>query len=296
MSDLIHVNPYEVMFILRRDRDPKEFEMVKDSIRQLGQRTILKVQDISDWKPEERRRPDGAPSRSSIPFYKWRAAFGQGRCEAAIQLYEETKDRAYLKVPAREIKSAESELVGMSMTENFLRRDYTWLEKAHLMKRDVENLPLPVVAKGWSVTVSHLKKVLKILQRLNPAVEKELKSLTVEQAEAFTMLKPQGQAVVIDVLKEEGLREAHLPALVRKARELTDGSTELSKSALKASLRRVNEDLQRARESVKPLRLHYAIGSENIQELLSDKKHKHIRAAILAAGIKIDRFEELIGQ
>lgn len=285
-QETIYVNPYDVMFIVRRDRDAEGFASLKDSIKQLGQRDPLKVQDISDWKPDKRKRPNGG-------HYRWRAAFGQGRCMAAIQLYEETQDRQYLRVPALVVKAKESELAGMSMTENMLRRDYTWSEQAQLMKRDIENFPIATVAKGYSVSVSHLKKVLKILQRLNPKLEKELKAMTVAEAEALISLPGASQAIVLDVMRDEGLRESQLPALVRKARELTEDSPELSKTALKASLRRVSEDLQRARESVKPLRLHYAIGSENVAELLQNKKHKHIRSAIEAAGINVSRFEEI---
>lgn len=283
---IIEIDPRECTFIVRRERDAAGFEELKDSIRQIGQRTVLQVQDISGWKAEKRCRPDGG-------LYHWRAAFGQGRCTAAIELFEETGDKKWLRIPAKVVTSAESELAGASMTENMLRKSYSWLEQARLMKADIENFPLETVARGYSVSIAHLKRVLKVMNKLNPRIEKELKSISLSDAEALASIPQDNQQIVLDVMKDEGLRASQLPAIVRKARELPEGSPELSKTALKASLRRVGEDLARAREAVKPIRLHYSIGSENLWDLLTNKKYARVRAAIDAEGIDTARFLEL---
>src|SRR5437868_2294710 len=105
-TDLINVNPYEVMFIIHRDRDRAEFELIKDSIRQMGIRQPIKAQSILDWPVEKRRRPDGG-------VYKWRALYGEGRCTAAIELYEKTNDENFLRVPAQiEAKATSADIAG----------------------------------------------------------------------------------------------------------------------------------------------------------------------------------------
>lgn len=289
--NLIHVNPYEVMFVITRERDKEHAgAQVKESIRQMGVRMPLKVQSIIDWPVEKRRRPDGGT-------YKWRALFGQGRCEYSIELYEETQDASYLRVPAEKVENANAATIASAfLTENLLRKEFSWMEQAQLMRGDIEAMPggmtkanVARLAKAYFVTPSHVVKLLRLLQKLNPAVEKELKGLTIQEAETLTALPTEGQNIVLETLREEGLPKAELAAVVRRAKSAAEEGAPLSKTALRANLRRLREDLEKARATAKPLRLHYALGPENLRVLLADKQW---RKRLEKEGVGFAKFEE----
>src|SRR6478672_2700221 len=100
-TNLITVDPREVSFIIHRERDEKSFRMVKQSIKEMGIRIPLRVREKKDGK------------------FKWQAFYGEGRCRAAVELYEETKDRSFLQVPALlDTKSNTSEIAVAFLTEN----------------------------------------------------------------------------------------------------------------------------------------------------------------------------------
>lgn len=292
MSNQITVNPYEVMFIIHRDRDPAEFKQIKESVRQMGVMIPIQVRDITSWPTDRRRRDDGG-------LYKWQAFFGQGRCTACIELYESTKDDSFLKVPATVETQPESEIAGRFLTENLLRNPLSWQEQAQLIRGDIESLgkidkrSIATVAKAYFVSPAHVLKLLRTLQKLSPEVEKELSGMTIADAEKLSSLPATGQEIVMSTLKEEGLDKGQVAALVRRAKRITEEGTPLSKSALKQSLQRLNEELSRARQSAKPLRLHYAIGPENLTAMLDNPK---LRKAFDDEGINTKKFEEAVNQ
>lgn len=283
MNEITYIDPHEIKFLIHRDRDPEAFHYVKESIRSIGIQQPLKVRDISSWKPDKRRRPDGG-------HFKWEAQFGEGRTTAAIELYAETKDTRFRKVPAIIEDVSEGEIVGRFLSENLLRRNYTWLEQAKLVKADFDaGIPLDAIAKALFITSAHVGKLLSVLQRGSPKIEAELKKLTLKQAGELTSLPAAGQEIVIETLTEAGLDRSQLTAVVHKAREIADESGELSKTALKQSLKRTREDLDDVRQVLKLKRLHHSLGPVNLGELLEVKA---FRTALDSYGINYKHFLE----
>lgn len=285
---LITVDPREVTFIIHRDRETKAFKKVKESIRVMGIRIPLRVRNIEDWPKEKRTRPDGG-------VYKWQAFFGEGRCIIAIELYEETKDRSWLEVPAlRDEKSSESEIAVAFLTENISRSSLSWQEQAQLIRAELgdrkpDRKTVKALRKAFFVTEAHILKLLRILNKLSPDLEKELKGLTVQDAEALTALPAKGQNIVFETLHEEGLAKSDVAAVVKRAKRLTEEGAPLSKKALRDELRRIREDLERERKTAKPLRLHWSLGPANLQTLLADKQW---RKALDKEGVNYAKFEE----
>lgn len=273
-DQIIYVDPREVTFLIHRDRDPEGFALLVESIRAMGIRQPIQVRPATKGK------------------HKWQAFFGEGRCTAAIELYQETKDKSFLRVPATIEKEAEGEIAGRFLSENLIRRNLSWQEQAKLIKRDVDaGLSPEQVALGYFITAAHLEKLLRILQKLSPALERELKDMTIREAELLTSLPSAGQEIVFETLQEEGLEKSasNIASVVRRAREQHQETGEWSKSALKASLKRVNEDLERVRKSLKPIRLHHSLGPANLESLLQDKK---FRRALDKHKINYSKFEE----
>lgn len=290
-EELIQVDAREVMFLIHRDRDQKEFELVKESVRAIGIRIPLQVRSITHWPVERRRRPDGGT-------YKWQAFFGEGRARIATELAEETGDESWFKLPATKEDVPESEIASRFLTENLLRNPLSWQEQAQLIRGEAEALAAggPItkklvaqLAKAYFVTPAHVVKLLRVLQKLSPELERELKGLTLQEAETLTTLPAAGQNIVMETLHEEGLRGSDTAAVVRRVRRLVEEGAPLSKIALRASLKRLREDLERERKTAKPLRLHYALGPENLRVILADKQW---RRRLEKAGINFAKFEE----
>ena len=277
---LIDVNPYEIKFLIRRQREPGRFKLLKESIREIGVRQPLHVRDISKWATKDRRRPDGG-------LYKWQAHFGEGRTTATIELYEETNDRRFLKLPAIVKEIPEAEIVGRFLSENILRRDHSWHDQAQLIRSDVAGgLSVKAIAERYFISEKHAKKLIQILDVASGRIKKQLGEMTLKEATLITSLPAKGQEIVLDTLTENKLDNRQLAHVVKKARKL-EASGDLSKTALKDSLKRVDEDLARLRPKLKLMRLHAALGPQNLELLLEDKL---FRAELDRHGINYARF------
>ncbi|HEY2681553.1 MAG TPA: ParB/RepB/Spo0J family partition protein [Candidatus Udaeobacter sp.] len=279
-EQVITIDPYEVKFLIHREREPKKFALLKESIREIGVRQPLHVRDISRWPAKDRRRPDGG-------LYKWEAHFGEGRTTATLELHEETKDRRFLKLPAIVKDVPEGEIVGRFLSENILRRDHTWFDQAKLIRADVNRgLSFKEIARLYFITEPHAKKLIHILEVASGRLQKQLPEMTLKDATAITSLPARGQEIVLDILREADVDKSQLEHVVRKARALEDRG-ELSKSALEASLKRVDEDLARLRPKLKLMRLHHALGPQNLELLLEDKL---FRSELDRHGINYSKF------
>lgn len=287
-ENIIEINPFEVRFLIHRERDPVRFNLLKEAIREIGVVQPLHVRRITDRPVNERRHKNG--------IYKWEAAFGEGRTTAMLELYRETKDERFLKLPALEKEIDTGEVVGRFLAENILRKDHSWLEQAKLIKAEcgarISERPAKVVAeiaKRFFITPAHAAKLVRILSQASPAAEKELSKLTVAEAESLTSLPAQGQEIVIETMAEQGLDRTQIAAVVSKARQVSESGGELSKTALRASLRRVGEDLEKLRPRLKLARLHHSLGPENLRALLSDKA---FRKQLDKHGVNYAKFTE----
>lgn len=281
-EELIEINPYEVKFLIRRGRDPKKFALVKESIGAIGVQMPLHVRDISSWPVKDRRRPDGG-------LYKWEAAFGEGRTTAMIQLYEETNDRRFLKLPAIVKDIPEKEIVGRFLSENILRRDHSWFDQAKLIRADVNRgFSEKDIAKRYFISERHAKKLIHIIDVSSSRLKKQLKEMTLKDAMVITSIPAKAQDIVLDTLTENKLDNTQIAHVVKQAKKLDDRG-ELSKTALKASLKRVGEDLSRTRDRLKLYRLHASIGPDNLKILLSGKA---FRGELDRHGINYQKFME----
>lgn len=260
---------------IRRARESEGFELLKASIREIGLKIPIQVRDISDRKAEKRKRPDGG-------HYRFELICGQGRLEAHRQL-------RIPKIAALVINAPELEVVGRFLAENMIRKPLPWAEKARLVKADLDaGMSTDKVAKKFFISQKHALKYERILSKTAPELEGDITSLPIAEAEKLVTLPAGDQSIVMEVMRETGERQVR--ALVNKALEIKDESGgKLSKSALKASLSRVDEDLKRLRDRLKLMRLHDSLGSQNLETLLSQPK---FRKAMLAEGVNIKRFEE----
>lgn len=262
-TDIRYIDTGSIRPFVSRARPVEGFERMKESIREIGLRVPIQVRDISDWPPEKRGK------------YKYELIAGEGRLKAC-------KELRIAQIPAIVVDVPESEVVGRFLAENVMRKKLPWQSKARLLKEDVDRIGTPtkadleVLAKRYFVEVPYVVKLLKILNRSSPTVQKDIDKLTVEEAETLTSLPAKGQDIVVSVLHEEGLSKKDISTVVKKARTLGEEGKELSKTALRASLRRESETLQRLNQSLKPLRLHFSNGPENIMALLSDPKYRKL--------------------
>lgn len=283
-EELIEINPYEVRVLVHRDREPQRFKLIKESIAELGVRHPVQVRDISGLPARERRRPDGG-------LYKWELHFGEGRTTALIQLYEKTGDRRFLKLPAIVKERSENEMAGAFLSENILRRDHAWLDQANLIRADVSRgLSVKEIAERYFLSEGHVTTLVNIVEGAGKRLKKQLKDMTLKQATAMTSLPARSQEIVLDTLEEAKLDNRQIQHVVKKAKEL-NATGDLSKMALKASLKRVGEDLSKVRERLKLHRLHHSLGPQNLEFLLEDKT---FRAELDRVGVNYQKFFEAV--
>ncbi len=116
----------EIKFFVRRSRAAGAYARLKDSIREMGLKIPISVRDISSWPRADRRRQDGGGGH-----YKYELICGQGRLQAFRELGLD-------KIPAVIHDVAEVEIVGRFLAENVMRKKLGWVEKAQLIKYDVD--------------------------------------------------------------------------------------------------------------------------------------------------------------
>lgn len=261
----------EIKPFVRRARPAEPFNRLKESIKEIGLRMPIQVRELP-------RRKDG---------YKYELIVGQGRMQAFKELRKDS-------IPAIVVDVPEGEIVGRFLAENVMRRRLSWQEKARLLKEEVSRIGMPtkadleVLAKRYFITPAYVAKLINILKQASPKVQGDLDSMTVTEAETLTSLPARNQDIVIETMREEAIPAHEMPVVARQAKKLAQSGGELNKTALKATLRRVGEDLGRLRQSMKPIRLHHSLGPANLQMLLSDKA---FRKAMDKKKINYSKFE-----
>lgn len=267
--EIIDLPVRQIKPLVSRARAKAPFERMKDSIKEHGIHRPIRV------------RPLKGDAR-----YKFELIWGEGRLKAQRELRRET-------IPAIVEKVDSPDAVGMFLLENLSRKKLSWQEKARLIKAQIGDHKIDKhmvnsLAESYFVTPAHVVKLLRILQKAAPKTKETLDKLTVEEAEELTSLPATGQEIVIETLRDEKLRHGAIPELVRKAKAIRQSGSDLSKTALKQSLRRVDEELSRLRGKLKLKRLHWALSVENLKMLLSDKT---FRKALDRRGINYAKFE-----
>src|SRR5438445_1718267 len=190
---------------------------------------------------------------------------GQGRLQAF-------RDLGLARIPAIVIDVPEKEIVGRFLAENVMRKKLSWFEKAQLVKRDVDaGMTIEDIKEKYFVTTGQVYKYLRILRQASGKLltDSEIETLSMNQAEELTSVDAKTQEIVVDVIKEENFDNSQIKPLVSKAKQLSK-TGDLSKAALKASLRDLQSALRETHNTLKLKRLHWTLGPYKLRRLLED--------------------------
>jgi ParB/RepB/Spo0J family partition protein len=248
---------------IRRARAKEGFEQMKASMREVGLKMPIQVRDLG------RKDEEG---------HRYELICGEGRTTAAQQLKWE-------KIPALIVDAKPEEIAGRFLAENLLRKAQPWAEKGRTVQAIVRGgKTLQQAAKSLHISPNLASRYLRMVDRTAPELKEEVEALPVNDAEVLTTLPPEGQRIVIEVVKETGQSVAAITAKAKKAAP-KDGWT---KAALHKALRADDDTLRRQRDTLKRLRLHHALGPVNVRTLL---KLPAFRKACQAAKLNLDRIE-----
>lgn len=267
-----------IMGFISRARAKAGFDEMKENIRQIGVKMPVGLREVSHLPAAERKRPDGG-------HYRYQRIWGQGRIEAV-------RDLGLKKIPAFVFKHddvKESDIVGMFLNENMIRKPLPWAEKARLVRDEVDGgASKEEVAARFGVTVMHVNKFLRIMSATANGIERDVAAMPMNDAEVLTTMPAEEQAIVVEALRENPERQAR--DVLRKAKQIADEGRALSTVAIRETLKRVDDDLSALRKSMRVTRLHHSLGPQNLLELLKKPK---FRDALKAARVNIGKFEEL---
>lgn len=273
--EVVELDVASIAVFVSRARDKEKWEELKASMDDVGLKMPIQVRDISERPAKSRQRPEGG-------HYRYQLVFGEGRLAAA-------KELGWRKIRATITTVPEIEVVGRFLAENLIRDPLPWYEKGLLVAHELgRGMTIEDAATHFRITEKHVRKLQTVVSKTKGIAE-DVAKLPLNVVEELATLPANHQGIVMEVLKETGERD--IKAFVRKAKKLTAEDGALSKTALKASLGRVDEDLKRTREALKPLRLHHSLGPQNLASLLKDKTW---RKEIIAAGANLERFEALV--
>jgi ParB family chromosome partitioning protein len=247
----------EIKFFVRRARAVAPYSRLKESIKGMGLKIPISVRDISSLPRVERRRQDGSGGT-----YKYELICGQGRLQAFREL-------GLKEIPAVIHDIAEVEIVGRFLAENVMRKKLSWVEKGQLIKFDVDSgLSLEEIAKRYFITRNHVLKYLRTLKGASKEVIEQAKNneLSLNDAEVLTVLSPEEQNIVVDVLKDEGLTLDSLQPLVKMAKA---NPGKVSKAGLKEQIAALKRERRETRAKLKLYRQLHSLASDNLRQLLT---------------------------
>lgn len=271
-SDVVEIDINVIKVMVSRARPREGFDELKASIKAHGVKQPVQVRDISEWPAKNRRRDDGG-------LYRYELVCGEGRIAAVCEL-------GWTKIPATVINVPEVEVVGRFLAENLIREDLPVYEKARLIADDLASEDVKTVAKRYFITPEHAQRLANAYSKTKENAD-DVKALPLRTVEELATLPAGDQRIVLDTLRETGDRQ--IKALIRRARDERAKGRVPSVEALKKGMERINDELQRVREALKPVRLHHALGVENMVTLLASRK---FRKALADTGANIRKFEE----
>lgn len=273
--DVQELDPKSIRIFIHRDREKTGHEQAVRDTRRRGQIMPGKVRDIRHLPKEQRARKGGG-------YYDFELVYGQGRLLRALKL-----GRKFWAVVD---KVTELESVAEFLSENLNREPLPWEQRARLVQPLLqEGRTAEEIAETLSLSPKHVLKLKRILDKTAAGLEDEVAAMDMNDAEALTALPAGHQTIVMEAFHET--KPASILELVKFARKVTEKvDGDLSRTALRKSLDRLTEDLQRMRDRLKLLRLHHALSVQNLQLLLEDRK---FRAALKAEGVSVAKFEKL---
>lgn len=260
---IVELDPSRIKVFVHRARDPEAHARIIADIKNRGQ-----------VHPGQVRRIHGDKE------YDFELMTGEGRLLAALKL----------KRPFRCFIEDEPEhaVVGAFLTENLNREALPWHFKARLVQPELAaGKSHEEIARQLSLTPGHVAKFQRILNKTAPGVESDVASMPMNEAEVFTTLPKKHQVIVMEVFRDGDIP---LSELVKKAKSVSRESGDLSTTALKKSLERVDNELRHVREKMKLTRLHWSIGPQTVLALLEDPK---FRAALKKEGVNFEKFERM---
>ncbi len=272
---IYELDPDRIKVFVHRERDPAAHERAIADTRRRGQIEPGEVRDIRHLPKEERRRPEGG-------FYDFGLIVGQGRLLRAKALGQ--KFKAFI------VDRKELDVVGRFLSENLNRVALPWVQKARLIQPRLQaGESVEEIAEALSLTVGHINKFKRIVDKTAAGLEDEVAGMAVNDAEVFTALPANHQAIVMEAFHET--KEGSIRELVKVAKRISEETGgELSSTALRKSLERLNTDLQRMRDRLKLTRLHHSLGPQNLSVLLRDRK---FRAALEREVVNVAKFEKV---
>lgn len=274
-SEVTQIEVAAIRPFIRRARQAEGWARLVASIAIHGLKVPIEVRDITDEPAAERKRPKGG-------HFKYELVKGEGRTLA----YEEL---CHSKIPAYVIKAKQSEIVGRFLAENLQRKALPWAEKARLLRAEVDaGATVKDVARRFVISEGHAAKLLRVLSKTAQGIEDDVSAMGMNDAEVLTALPAKHQSIVVEVLRGDPQRQVR--DIIRKAEQIAAEGQELSPTAVRQSLKRVDSELKAVRDSLKPVRLHHSLGPQNVQTLLRDRK---FRTALEVAGVNIRRFQEI---
>lgn len=257
----------DIRFFIRRAREKEGFEAMKESMDAIGLRYPIQVRDLG------RKQSDGK---------RYELICGEGRVTAATDLKWKT-------IPALIVEAGHEEIAGRFLAENMIRKPLPWAQKGRLV-RDLMRTgkSYAEVAAELLISEGHARKFLRILNKASTAgLEDDVAELPIAEAEVLTALPAKGQKLVMDVSRDTNIPIRDVTNVARKLeKQSPEGWT---KGALEAALRKVDDDLAAVRKRLKVLRLHHALGPQNVRQLM---KSKEFMAAAESAKLNLSKLTE----
>lgn len=284
------IDPAKVRVFVHRERDPEAFGRIVQSIKKRGQVHPGQVRKLP--KDEE---------------FDYGLITGEGRLLAAQRLG--IPFRCFIE------DQKELEIVGEFLTENLNREPLPWHYKARLVQPELAaGKSVEDIAASLSLTPGHVLKFKRILDKTAPDLERDVAAMPMNEAEVFTALPKKHQRIVMEVFRET--KDAQIAELVKKARVVHESEGQLSPTALRKSLERVDSELRRVKEKLKYMNPLWNYGPLNIMTLAGIsigrvdperattakqrkemeeqlEEQKRFRAALKKEGVNFAKFERL---
>lgn len=254
--------------VFKRAREKGGWEDLKADMRANGQKVPIQVKDMG------RRDPKTG--------YRYQLICGQGRLEAATALKWE-------RISAIVKDVSPEEFTGIFFNENINRQSLPWATKGRLLKDIMADgkKTLEEACADLHISMKLGHRYLNVINQTAQGLEGVVQGMGMNVAEQLTKLPAAGQKMVMAVVAETN---QDVTAVVAKAEKLEAKGEGWTQAALLKAIRGVKETLDRQLKQLRPLRLHYALGPQNVLRLMRDPK---FHAALKSARVNLSTISAL---
>ncbi len=264
---LLNVPVESIMVMLSRSRKKEGWENLRDSMADpaIGLKTPIGVRELE----------------KQVGKIRFQLLYGEGRLAAAKSLKWET-------IPAIVKRAKDSEVAGLFLAENLIRRPMSWEEKGRIIREELATgASIGDVARALHISTTLATKYHRVVSKIAQDVELAAFALPINDAEVLVTIPAEGQRLVIELANERGERVRDVAKVARRA--VANGA-QWTKAGLQDALRASDAEGKQLRESLRALRLHHSLGPANVSLLLSDPE---FRAAAKREGVNIAKFSDL---